>query len=158
MTLPVHEGVSSEFNTQNYRVISAIQRGLCEVNPNIQVFFLGSAASLASKTVNDIDIGTSAELRRHFTNPSDETYRYDFDKLADVVCKNIREGKPVLGWRNHVGAIWEYMPLAIGMSVARHGRAFRVTPFEVFIIESSSLFSRPCMEGQPTTARMTRPS
>ncbi len=134
--LPDNEDGSPEFNNQHYRIISAIQKALREVNPEIPVFFLGSSASLTARYPNDIDIGTSADLRSQYSNPSDEIYKNDFDKLGFVIRKHMREGKPIIARPDHIGAVWEYMPLALGVSVARHGRALRVTPSEVFIIEA----------------------
>jgi hypothetical protein len=134
--LPDTEGGSPEFDCQHFRIIAAIQKGLRDTNPEIPVFFLGSAASLRQKPVTDIDIGTSNALRQSFANPSDEIFRNDFDRFSSEVRKNFREGKPVIGRPTHVGAIWEYMPLALGISVLRYERALRITPSEVFVIES----------------------
>jgi len=136
--LPAHEDGSPEFDCQHYRVITAIQKGLRDTNPEIPVFFLGSAASRLNRPVTDIDIGTSVGLRQAFGNSSAEAPENDFDLFASEVRKNLREGKPVIARPTHVGAVWEYMPLALGVSVLRHERALRITPSEVFIIEAKS--------------------
>ena len=133
--LPDTEEGSPDFDCQHFRIITAIQKGLRDTNPEIPVFFLGSAASLLKRPVTDIDIGTSNALRQSFANPSDEAFRNDFDRLAFEIRKNFREGKPVIARPTHVGAVWEYMPLALGISVLRHERAFRITPSQVYIIE-----------------------
>lgn len=136
--LPGSEDSSEEFDCQHHRIITAIQKSLRETNPQIPVFFLGSAASLHTRVANDIDIGTSNGLRRSFSNPGDDVYKNDYDRFASELRKNLSQGKPVIARPTHVGAVWEYMPLALGISVHRHQRALRVTPSEVFVIEAKN--------------------
>lgn len=135
--LPDREDGCLEFDCQHHRIITAIQKSLRQTNPEIPVFFLGSAASLRDGPVNDIDIGTSNGLRQSFSNLGDKVYKNDFDRFAVELRRNLREGKPVIARPTHAGAVWEYMPLALGVSVNRHGRALRITPSEVLIIEAT---------------------
>jgi hypothetical protein len=138
-TLPLNEGDPSEFTVQQHRIISLAQRTLQEVNPALPVFFVGSAAAKANKPARDIDIGMSCALKATFSNPNDPIYRNDFDRFSFALRQKMFEGNQtrtcIIDTRpEHVGAVWGYMTLAVGVSVARHGQAFRISSDKVHII------------------------
>lgn len=136
---PTKENPDPHFTSQHHRIISAAQECLKKTNPEMPVFFLGSAAAYPEKIANDLDIGTSSALRPLFTK-NNEDFKYDFDLFSHKLCRKYeemkRERKFISAHPKHVGAVWEFIPLAVGVSVHRHGRAIRMTASDIFIIEA----------------------
>ena len=130
--LPSIGNDSEDFNIQHQRILRAIQDTLITVNPELPVFFLGSAASTDESIPFDIDIGTSQALRSYFMAPIETSY----DTFASSLIRRMHSGAPILGMKTHVGAVWGEMGLALGISVTRYGRAFRVSASSVFIVEA----------------------
>ena len=130
--LPSIGNESEDFNIQHQRILRAIQDTLITVNPELPVFFLGSAASTDESIPFDIDIGTSQALRNYFMAPIETSY----DTFASSLMRRMHSGAPILGMKTHVGAVWGEMGLALGISVTRYGRAFRVSASSVFIVEA----------------------
>ena len=130
--LPSIGNDSEGFNIQHQRILRAIQDTLITVNPEIPVFFLGSAASNDKSIPFDIDIGTSQALRNYFMAPIETSY----DTFASSLMRRMHLGAPILGMKTHVGAVWGEMGLALGISVTRYGKAFRVSASSVFIVEA----------------------
>ncbi len=130
--LPDCEEPTNELNIQPQRIVRAIQETLVSVNPHLPIFFLGSAAANDKPCPFDIDIGTSRALRSYFMSPVETSY----DTFAQTLIRRMSSGAPILGMKSHVGAVWEDMALALGVSVTRYGRAFRISPSSVFIVEA----------------------
>ncbi len=147
-SLPTREGYltpNSEFDVAQYRIISLIQKCLKATEPHppvAPVLFLGSAAKIREVKCfpGDIDVGTSHELFLQCNDPN-VPMQNSFYNFAHIMRREIAERREKR-WESqiayspkHIGATWGEVLLALGVSVHRYGRAFRVTPSEVFSIE-----------------------
>jgi hypothetical protein len=120
----------TDFVIQQERVIRAIQSCMQQRNIEIPIFFLGSGAGRGGSLFSDIDIGASRYSRG--------MGMLEYDTLASLMRETLSADSSIVGNRKHVGAVFGHMVLSLGVSVAWHGRAFRVTPDEVFAIEASA--------------------
>jgi hypothetical protein len=120
---------------QQQRITATIQETLRQHASGLPVFFIGSAAAVPSRTLpSDIDIATSTSLRA--------AHRAEYDTIFSSLRTRMAANPLILGNKNHIGAVFSEMTLAIGVSVTRYGRALRVSPDEVFAIERQENFNR----------------
>jgi hypothetical protein len=118
---------ASDLAIQQQRILGVMQRCMRQLNIDMPIFFLGSGAAQCSGLASDIDIGTSREVR--------SMYMGQYDTVATLMRNTLTADPLILGRKGHVGAVFDHMVLGLGVSVAWYGRAFRVTPDEVYAIE-----------------------
>jgi len=133
--LPAHlkehafDPATETLGIQQARIIEVLQEIMREQGFTRPVFFLGSAAVESPGLPNDVDIGTSVALRN--------AHMAEYDAFfAEARRRMVRGDRPILGDKNHVGAVFGHMNLALGVSVRRYGRAYRVAPDTVHVIEA----------------------
>lgn len=118
---------AADFEIQQMRIIGVMQRVMKEQSFSLPLFFLGSSAVPRSELASDIDIGTSRALRN--------AHMKAYDDVTGAMRKAMASDSLILGSKNHIGTIFDQMVLSLGVSVARYGRALRVTPDVVYAIE-----------------------
>lgn len=117
----------ADFGIQQQRIIDAMQGIMKAQSFSLPLFFLGSSAVPRDNIASDIDIGTSCALRNENMKA--------FDTATEAMRRAMASNPLILGNKNHIGAVFDQMVLALGVSVARYGRALRVTPDIVYAIE-----------------------
>ena len=123
-----------ELDTQQTRIVEAIQGALRGANVDLPLFFVGSAAALKAGISADIDIGTSVSLRNAHMPEYDQVFNELRDRMSSTRRQALGEA-PINGDKNHVGAVWSHFHLALGVSVFRYERSLRVTSSDVYVIE-----------------------
>ena len=110
------------------KIAGSILKAARQVDCELPVYFLGSAAA-GNGLSSDIDIGTSLALMGQHL----ERYGQLFQSMRGFLA----EAK-AFGNRNHVGAQFDHMALALGVSVFRYGCAYRFSGQQAFVIEAAT--------------------
>jgi hypothetical protein len=120
---------ATDFGIQQQRIIDVMQSVMRKQQFSLPLFFLGSSAVPSKELPYDIDIGTSCALRN--------AHMKAYDDATGEMRSAMASNPLILGDKNDIGAVFDHMVLSLGVSVARYGRALRVTPDVVYAIESN---------------------